>query len=159
MNRRYGSTLILLVLNVLGVFAVDITTFKYRIGRGISGNGNPGIIALIISLTLLAILFILLVFISIDYLRKLPRKFTMIVIPSLSMVTIVFMIFGELNKMNVLEQNLKGFTNDKDSVVFRFGWINQYTNTLFYNGYILGFGISLAILVSCLIVRIQSIDT
>lgn len=105
---------------------------------------------------MLAIFLIHLVLKSIDYLRNLPRKFSTIVIPFLSLVTLVLMIFGELNKISALKQNLNGFTNDKDSVVFRFGWVNQYTNTLFYNGYILIFGISIALLVSCLIVRIQS---
>lgn len=105
---------------------------------------------------MLAIFLIHLVLKSIDYLRNLPRKFSTIVIPFLSLVTLVLMIFGELNKISALKQNLNGFTNDKDSVVFRFCWVNQYTNTLFYNGYILIFGISIALLVSCLIVRIQS---
>lgn len=153
--RRYRSTIILLALNVLCIFAVDIATIKYRVGKGISGNGNPGILILILSLILFAIFLINLVVKSIEYLRKLPLTITSIVIPALSLVTLVLMIFGELNTINALEQNLNGFTNDKDSVVFRFGWLNQYTNTLFYNGYILIFGISIAMLVSCLIVRIQ----
>lgn len=156
MKRRYGSTIILLALNVLCIFAVDIATIKYRVGKGTSGNGNPGIVVLILSLLLLAIFLILLVLKSIESLRKLPPTVTTIVIPFLSLVTLVLMIFGELNKISALEQNLKGFTNSKDSVVFRFGWINQYTNTLFYNGYILMFGISIAMLVCCLVVRIQS---
>ncbi|WP_339218406.1 hypothetical protein [Paenibacillus sp. FSL H8-0332] len=156
MKRRYGSTIILLALNVLCIFVADLTTIKYRLGKGTSGNGNPGIVVLILSLLLLAIFLILLVLKSIESLRKLPPTVTTIVIPFLSLVTLVLMIFGELNKISALEQNLKGFTNSKDSVVFRFGWINQYTNTLFYNGYILMFGISIAMLVCCLVVRIQS---
>lgn len=156
MKRRYGSTIILLALNVLCIFAVDITTIKYRLGKGTSGNGNPGIVVLILSLILLAIFLIHLVLKSIEYLRMLPPTIATIVIPALAMVTLVFMIFGELNTISALKQNLNGFTNDKDSVVFRFGWINQYTNTLFYNGYILMFGISIAMLVCCLVVRIQS---
>lgn len=156
MKRRYRSTIILLALNVLCIFAVDISTIKYKLGKGTSGNGNPGIVVLILSLILLTIFLIHLVLKSIESLRKLPPTITSIVIPALSLVTLVLMIFGELHTISALEQNLNGFTNDKDSVVFRFGWINQYTNTLFYNGYILMFGISIAMLVSCLIVRIQS---
>lgn len=156
MIRRYRSTIILLALNVLCIFAVDITTIKYRVGKGTSGNGNPGIVVLILSLLLLAIFLIHLVLKTIEYLKKLPPTITTIVIPSLAIVTLVLMIVGELNAISALEQNLNGFTNDQDSVVFRFGWINQYTNTLFYNGYILMFGISVAVLVSCLIVSIQS---
>ncbi|WP_339310221.1 hypothetical protein [Paenibacillus sp. FSL M7-0896] len=156
MRRRYWSTIILLALNVLCIFAVDISTIKYRVGKGTSGNGNPGIVVLILSLILFAIFLIHLVVKSIEYLRKLPPTITTMVIPSLAIVTLVLMIFGELNTISALEQNLNGFTNEKDSVVFRFGWINQYTNTLFYNGYILMFGISIAMLLSCLIVRMQS---
>lgn len=156
MKRRYGSTIILLLLNVLCIFAVDITTIKYRAGKGISGNGNPGILILILSLILFTIFLIHLVVKSIEHLRKLSPTMTKIVIPSIATLTLVLTIFGELNKISALAQNLNGFTNDKDSVVFRFGLINQYTNTLFYNGYILIFGISIAMLVSCLIVRIHS---
>lgn len=156
MIRRYRSTIILLALNIICIFAVDITTIKYRLGNGTSGNGNPGIVVLILSLILLAIFLVNLVLKSVESLRKLPQVVTTIVIPAIAMLTLVLMIFGELNTISALEQNLNGFTNDQDSVVFRFGWINQYTNTLFYNGYILIFGISMAMLVSCLIVRIQS---
>ncbi|WP_238652807.1 hypothetical protein [Paenibacillus piscarius] len=155
MIRRYRSTIILLALNVLCIFAVDITTIKYRVGKGTSGNGNPGILILILSLVLLAVFLIHLVLKSVEYLRKLPQALTAIVIPALATLILVLTIIGELNTIRALEQNLNGFTNDQDSVVFRFGWINQYTNTLFYNGYILMFGISVAVLVSCLIVSIQ----
>lgn len=155
MIRRYRSTIILLALNVLFIFAVDITTIKYRVGKGTSGNGNPGIVVLILSLILFAIFLVNLVLKAIEFLRELPQAITGIVIPSLAIVTLGVTIFGELNKISALKQNLNGFTNDQDSVVFHFGWINQYTNTLFYNGYILLFGISVAVLVSCLVVRIQ----
>ncbi|MEK3836581.1 MULTISPECIES: hypothetical protein [unclassified Paenibacillus] len=156
MIRRYRSTIILLALNVLCIFAVDISTIKYRLGKGTSGNGNPGIVVLIFSLILLAIFLVNLGLKSVESLRKQPQAITGIVIPALAIVTLGVTIFGELNKISALKQNLNGFTNDKDSIVFRFGWINQYTNTLFYNGYILMFGISIAMLLSCLIVRMQS---
>lgn len=155
MIRRYRSTIILLALNVLFIFAVDISTIKYRLGKGISGNGNPGIVVLILSLILLAIFLVNLVLKSVESLRKQSQAITGIVISALAIVTLGVAIFAELNKISALKENLNGFTNDQNSVVFRFGWINQYTNTLFYNEYILIFGISLAMLVSCLVVRIQ----
>ena len=49
-----------------------------------------------------------------------------------------------------LRTQLGGFTNDPSSVVYRFGWLNQYTNTLYYNAPILLFGLSLSIFIGWL---------
>ncbi|MCL6604617.1 MAG: hypothetical protein K6T94_17275 [Paenibacillus sp.] len=154
MKNKYRAVLILLVLNVFCVFAVDVTTFKYRNGGGISGNGNPGLIALTLGWILLLFLLLRVVFIAIEYFKKVSHKLSKVIIPTGLIVILALMILAEIRFINLLGHNLNGFTNDKDSIVFRFGWINQYTNSLFYNGYILIFGVALALLLSWIMARI-----
>lgn len=154
MKNKYWATLILLLLNVLCIFAVDITTFKYKNGGVISGNGNPGLIALTMGWILLLFLLIRVVFIAIEYLKKVSHKLSKVIIPTCLIVILALMILAEIRFINLLGHNLNGFTNEKNSIVFRFGWINQYTNSLFYNGYILIFGVALALLVSWVMARI-----
>ncbi|MEK4006554.1 hypothetical protein [Paenibacillus sp. FSL H3-0333] len=152
MKLKYWAALIGMILSILCVFAVDITTFKYRVGRGISGNGNPGLIALALSWTFFTVTLTLLAFIFVDFLKRKSNKLIQLAVATLSATLLISMVFAELRAINILEKNLNGFSSDRDSVVFRFTLINQYTNTLFYNWYILIFGIALALFISCLIV-------
>lgn len=66
--------------------------------------------------------------------------------PGYSPTVCVLSVFLELRIINDLRMQLNGFTNDPNSAVYRFGWLNQYTNTLFYNVPILLFGLSFSIL-------------
>ncbi|MFS0870881.1 hypothetical protein [Paenibacillus xylanilyticus] len=63
----------------------------------------------------------------------------------------VLSVFLELQMIGNLRIQLHGFTNDPDSAVYRFGWLNQYTNTLFYNVPILLFGLSFSTLIGWLL--------
>lgn len=55
MNKRSGKAmrktgllfLACLLINIFLAAVVDVLTFRYRPGHGISGNGNPGVIVLI----------------------------------------------------------------------------------------------------------------
>lgn len=128
--------LIILILNVISIFAVEGMTFKYSPGGSISGNGNPGIIALVVGLLLFTILLFNVGALIRGFKSKNKSKLVHVTLPLTSILIIGIMIWGETSKIRSLSNNLNGFTNHKDSVVYRFGWINQYTNNLFFNGYI-----------------------
>ncbi|GAS85076.1 unknown protein [Paenibacillus amylolyticus] len=66
-------------------------------------------------------------------------------IPLVAFLLCVLSVAWELHIINDLRMQLNGYTNDPDSAVYRFGWLNQYTNTLFYNIPILLFGLSFSI--------------
>ncbi|WP_340032024.1 hypothetical protein NSQ20_05320 [Paenibacillus sp. FSL K6-1122] len=67
-------------------------------------------------------------------------------VPLIALLLCVLSVFLELRIIDDLRMQLNGFTNDPNSAVYRFGWLNQYTNTLFYNVPILLFGLSLSML-------------
>ncbi|MFC5402514.1 hypothetical protein [Cohnella soli] len=60
---------------------------------------------------------------------------------------LLFCVYGEYEKTHELLRELGGGTGKPDSVIYRFGWLNQYTNNLFLNGYTFVAGISLAALI------------
>ncbi|MNO34629.1 hypothetical protein D3C76_246690 [compost metagenome] len=139
--------LIILILNVISILAVDGMTFKYSSGGSISGNGNPGVIVLAVGL----LFFIILLFnagaLIRGFISKSRSRLVNIILPLISILILGIMIKGETSKIRSLANNLNGFTNNKDSVVYRFGWINQYTNNLFFNGYIFFGGVALMIFI------------
>lgn len=155
MKNKLGTFLLLLILNALCIFAVEITTFKYKNGGSISGNGNPGIIALFIGLIFLVIFSIYMGSLFIKYFKKPTKKTVLVLLPTSLVLIFVSMIFAEINKVKLLHQHLNGFTNEENSIVYRFGWINQYTNSLFFNWYILIAAVSLTLLVAWIVISFQ----
>ena len=158
MNRLKGLNVpyvIFFLWNVLMIFAVHGLTFQHEAGRGVSGNGNPGILILFPSLLTLLILCIWTVSLSkwwlYDQRQRWGRKVH--VVPLLAVLLCVLSVFLELQMIENLRTQLGGFTNDPNSAVYRFGWLNQYTNTLYYNVPILLFGLSLSILIGWLMER------
>lgn len=150
MNKPY---FIFLFWNVLMIFAVHGLTFQHEAGRGISGNGNPGILILFPSLLTLLILFIWTVSLSKWWLYDQRQRWggrVHVMVPLVAVLLCVLSVFLELHMIENLRMQLGGFTNDPNSAVYRFGWLNQYTNTLFYNFPILLFGLSLSILIGWL---------
>ncbi|MFK0522800.1 hypothetical protein ACINKY_11405 [Paenibacillus illinoisensis] len=152
-NKPY---FIFLLWNVLMIFAVQGLTFQYEAGRGISGNGNPGVLILFPSLLTLLILCIWTVSLSKWWLydrRQLWGGKVHIMLPMAAALLCVLSVFLQLHMIEDLRMQLGGFTNDPNSVVYRFGWLNQYTNTLYYNVPILLFGLSLSIFIGWLMER------
>jgi hypothetical protein len=145
--------LIVLILNVISILAVDRMTFKYSSGGSISGNGNPGFITLAVGIFLFIILLFYVGVLIKGFNSKSRSKFVNITLPLTSILILGIMIMGELSKIRSLSKNLNGFTNNKDSVVYRFGWINQYTNNLFFNGYIFFAGVALTFFIVWVVTR------
>jgi len=150
MNRRRGIRfLVLLILELIALYLVDSTTFRYQTGGTISGNGNPGLIMLAVAVLLFVFLFryTFLWFYRIFQANPGRRKTSLLVAISALIVLLASAIF-QSRKVEALKLHLNGFTKDEGSVVYRFGWINQYTNNLFFNAYILAAGISLAVILA-----------
>ncbi len=145
--------LIVLILNVISILVVDRMTFKYSSSGSISGNGNPGLIALAVGLFLFIILLFYVGVLIRDFNTKSRSKLVNITLPLTSILILGIMIMGESSKIRSLSKNLNGFTNNKDSVVYRFGWINQYTNNLFFNGYIFFAGVALTVFIVWVVTR------
>ncbi|WP_418040479.1 hypothetical protein [Paenibacillus xylanilyticus] len=153
MNKPY---FIFLLWNVLMIFALHGLTFQHEAGRGVSGNGNPGILILFPSLLTFLILCIWTVSLSKRWLYDQRQRWGMKVHVMMAMAAVllcVLSVFWQLLMIEDLRVQLGGFTNDPSSAVYRFGWLNQYTNTLYYNTPILLFGLSLSIFIGWLLER------
>ncbi|WP_127538487.1 hypothetical protein [Paenibacillus illinoisensis] len=143
-NKPY---FIFLLWNILMIFAVHGLTFQHEAGRGISGNGNPGILILFPSLLTFLILCIWTVSLFKRWLYDQRQRWVgkvHVMVPLAAVLLCVLSVFLELLMIEDLRVQLGGFTNDPSSAVYRFGWLNQYTNTLYYNAPILLFGLSLS---------------
>ncbi|MCM3783416.1 hypothetical protein M3231_10560 [Neobacillus mesonae] len=142
--RKFGISVLISLLLVL---LVDLFTFKYPPGGSTSGNGNPGILVLapallyLIGLLIYTFFFMKNLFVSVKNAasKEVPILLICFILTFLLLITM---------DISDLRNQLGGFTNDPESAVYRFGWLNQYTNTLFYNIYIVLLGISLVSLVS-----------
>lgn len=144
----------LLLLSILMVFLVDKTTFVYH-GRGISGNGNPGILALMpawaVSFMLMVATFVMAVkyFDALsDHIVKLAYRLW---VPVLSVFALILSFFLQLRKVKNHYVAMREFTDANGSLIF-IGNINAYSNSLYYNAYILLFSVSLAILCGWIVV-------
>lgn len=152
-NKPY---FIFLLWNVLMIFAVHGLTFQHEAGKGVSGNGNPGILILFPSLLTFLILCIWTVSLSKRWLYDQHQRWgekMHVMVPLVAVLLCVLSVFLELHMIEDLRVQLGGFTNEPSSAVYRFGWLNQYTNTLYYNVPILLFGLSLSIFIGWLMER------
>lgn len=154
--RKLIPYLSLLLLNVLLVWGVELFTFKYRPGYGISGNGNPGILVLVAAYICFFFLLVVTFFRSSSFFQNPTNRSSQPLLPLLACLLLIFMILGEIHSIQSLREQLHGFTHDEQSVVYRFRYLNQYTNTLYFNLYILIGGICVSSLLSWIIAKIRN---
>lgn len=74
-------------------------------------------------------------------------------VPILLFCFILIFSLMALMEITDLKTQLGGFADDPGSVIYRFGWLNQYTNTVFYNIYVLFVGMFISSFVSWSVVR------
>lgn len=142
----------LLTINVFMVFMVDLFTFVKRIG--ISGNGNPGIIALILAWIVFGLFLVVLFIYGIKFFSKENREGNYMY--PLAMIVIVLISSTLLAaKFKRLGEIFNGLPTEPESLLYGFGLLNQYTNTLFYNFYVLYIGMAFIILAGWLFVKIR----
>lgn len=148
-HMGWRRVLIWLLINIIFVVLTDGFTFKYKTGGTISGNGNPGIIMLwagwLVGVILLGFVYGLFVRI---FRARTAFSVQSLMIALSALIVLPLSVWMQIRKVDALREHLRGFTRDEGSVVFRFGWINQYTNNLFYNAYILAGGVALVILLA-----------
>jgi hypothetical protein len=138
----------LLLVNVLLVFLVEIFTVV-RSEPTYSGNGNLGWLLLYPGWAILIMLMLFTFVIAVryfdtlqDYIAKLPSHS---LVPCLSVVTLLFALYLQLRKIKNTLISLHD-SGDEESLIRLLWPINNYTNSLYYNAYILLFSVSFAIL-------------
>lgn len=133
MKKKSTFWMISFLFSFLGFFIIEnIFTIKPDV---ISGNGNLG---------LLIIMLFSPVFIASNFLTfKLVKEKTNHVknrkinawILLLSLLFCLFLMAAIVNYANELVIALGGTPADPDSRIYRFGWFNQYTNSIYFNVY------------------------
>lgn len=122
-----------ILLSFLGFYLIENTfTIKPNV---ISGNGNLGLLIIL----LLSPIFIAGYILTYKMAREisynaLTRKLS-IAILSLSLICCVLLIFPVVNYTSELIIALGGTPSNPDSRIYRFGWFNQYTNSIYFNAY------------------------
>ncbi len=114
------------------IFLVDLFTFKSNVT---SGNGNPGLLVVVPAVVLFAL-----------FARSLWKSLGRIDVRSCMRVKIglgalaLFLLFCllEYKFMVNLITSLGGTPEIISSKIYRYPWLNQYTNTMFINFYTLG---------------------
>jgi hypothetical protein len=120
------------VLSLVFIYLVDLFTVKPHV---ISGNGNLGLIFVVP--TMISFIFFAKSFWKwLGLLRVNASRSTMIIVGAF-VLFILFSILEYKFAINLIN-DLGGSPKEPASRIYRFPWLNQYTNTLFINVYTFG---------------------
>lgn len=129
--------IVLLIINIVNIYFVKIFTIDTDV---FSGNGNLGILFVLLG-------YILIIFFALELRRTIKDQYQIsnrknIIILFVSILILAVSALLEYSfAVNLIEQ-LGGFGNP-ESAIYRLNFLNQYTNTIFLNVYILLILISL----------------
>lgn len=124
---------IFVLLSFLGFYLIEnVFTIEPQVT---SGNGNLGMLIIL----LLSPIFFVSYFYTFKKTRevfyKVQKKIIKALILSLLLILEVVLVFFNIEYTNELIIALGGTPSDPDSRIFRFGWFNQYTNSIYFNLY------------------------
>lgn len=124
---------IFVLLSFLGFYLIEnVFTIEPQIT---SGNGNLGMLIIL----LLSPIFFVSYFYTFkrtrEFFYKVQKKIIKALIVSLLILSGIVLVFLNLEYTNELIIALGGTPSDPDSRIFRFGWFNQYTNSIYFNLY------------------------
>ena len=133
MKKTYKFWVLSFVLSYLGFYLIEnIFTIRPDVTPG---NGNLGILVIIGLMPI----FILSYFLTYKLSREVSITFNnrkmKVVILSLLVLFCALLLFLIVNYNDELVIALGGTPSNPDSRIYRFGWFNQYTNSLFFNAY------------------------
>lgn len=130
---RYVIWGILLVVSFIGFIVVEKV---FTIPPGIvSGNGNLGILVIFgLSPFFIASYFVIAKITKRILAGRSSRKLTVLILILCSVICL-FLLFAITDYTNELTTALGGSPANENSQIYRFGWLNQYTNSLFFNVY------------------------
>ncbi|CAH2716039.1 hypothetical protein BACCIP111895_03223 [Neobacillus rhizosphaerae] len=121
--------IMLMVLSIMGFILIDLSTIE---PPHISGNGNIAILFMVPTV-LFYLLFLFNLFrwsIVAACEIKLKHRLHLII---LLVIALIILIFVEVDFINNLVHLLGGGPEEPKSRIYRFGWYNQYTNTIYFN--------------------------
>lgn len=100
-----------------------------------SGNGNLGLLAILLFSPIFVTSYILTFKIVKSTFCSVISRNTMVIILFFSFLSLVVLAVLIINYAKNLIVALGGPPTNPESRIYRFGWFNQYTNSMFFNTY------------------------
>ncbi|WP_336776081.1 hypothetical protein [Paenibacillus sp. MMO-58] len=140
-------TLIVFLINVILIFLVDLFTIEMTPDKGISGNGNPAVILWFIELPMYLMLLtgIALIVHRERYLVQYNRIRVLLILLFFFAVSLLL----QVDKAQRIHDRI-------DGRITEFGWLNQYTNTIYINFYSFLSGMLLLLLIQTAVALIRN---
>lgn len=134
---KIKSLLIASIISIIGFVTIDIFTISPDV---YSGNGNPALLFYPVAIVPYGILLYLIV-------QRASRisltRFKWAGL--LAIILFILCILGEIYQVQQLIAALGGGPDNPESKIYRFGWLNQYTNTFYFNPFTFMLGVILSI--------------
>lgn len=132
MKSKYVGWIIF-ILSFIGFLIIEnLFTIKPHVT---SGNGNLGLLVIIIFSPIFIANYILVFrLVKSSFSNKLTRK-SMLIILCISFVILLVLGLLIFNYIKELIIALGGPPTNPESRIYRFGWFNQYTNSMYFNIY------------------------
>lgn len=122
-----------LLLSMLGFYLIEnFFTIQPDVT---SGNGNPAFFIIIPFFPVFIYGYFLTFTFVREYTSKYLQTYTKILLLVLFSIFCIALIFLIVNNAKELIFTLGGPPTEPESTIFRFGWFNQYTNSMFFNFY------------------------
>lgn len=119
------SNLVLLIIDIFLIYLVDIMNFKFDSNHGISGNGNPAIVLFFVIIPFIAaFIYSLITLINRTRVSFFQKSSYVIMLIAMSLILAYLQYLYTKSIYQHIDGALEGF-----------GLVNQYTNTIFINGY------------------------
>lgn len=124
---------------------IDMMTFKYTAGRGISGNGNPALILIFLLAPGWIYICTMVGRISHRVYLEMGNGYKI----ASFVIQLSLLALCTIGEIIIIQRHISilGVPRDPNAVIYRWGWFNQYTNTIFINYVVF----SLSILISNLV--------
>ncbi len=130
MRKRISITIALLAASVLLFYFIALLTAA---PSQISGNGNPGLIPIILAIPVYLAFQWVYYALLLQWFQGADGRFTSSMLLSVSAI-MIWAVIGEIEYIQALLEQL-GDWDHPDSKLYRYPLLNQYTNTMFFNGY------------------------
>ncbi|HET7627750.1 MAG TPA: hypothetical protein VFK44_05105 [Bacillales bacterium] len=145
---------------ILSLFILTFAGFSLLFGpltfspQVVSGNGNPAWFVIPELVALFAVLACFL-WISASQLFQHRKTVSVSFVLFTAIVLIFLCIIGEVRFVQDLVVALGGGPTEHESVIYRYGWLNIYTNKLYFNGYTFAAGVFFSISIGGIVALVK----
>ncbi len=142
----------LLVINMAGFYLIyDLTVPP----NTISGNGNP-VLLLMVPVTVIFIALNVFLGIKVNHFLQRQSKLTTMLIITAMVAVFLVLLSAEITFVNHLMDQLGGRPDNPNLKIYGWGWLNQYTNSLYFNQYTFTMGLAVSVSLGAAVALLQT---